>query len=62
MDEKFAPGKYGMVFCPDCKGQGRIHSPDEFEVCQHCGGFGFIREERETDVASRMDTFLAQCV
>jgi len=62
MDEKFAPGKYGMMFCPGCEGQGRICSLDDVEVCQRCGGFGFIREERETDVASRVDTFLAQRV
>lgn len=60
MGEKFAPEKYGMMFCPDCDGQGRICSHDDVEVCQHCGGFGFIRKGKEIHVASKMDPFLTQ--
>jgi DnaJ-class molecular chaperone len=60
MEVRLAPEKYGMMYCPDCDGQGRICSPDDVKVCQHCGGFGFVREERETYAASKMDPFLTQ--
>lgn len=58
MDKKFMPEKYGMMACPICDGQGRIYSPDDVKVCQNCGGFRFIRKERETSVALKMDPIL----
>jgi DnaJ-class molecular chaperone len=62
MDKKFMPEKYGMMACPICDGQGRICSPDDVKVCLNCGGFGFIRKERETYVALKMDPILTQRV
>lgn len=54
MEKKFEPEKYGMMFCPNCEGQGRIFSSDDVKVCQTCGGFGFIiRTGRRTYTASR---------
>ena len=44
MEEKFTPEKYGMMFCPDCDGQGRICGPDDVKICQNCGGFGFVKK------------------
>ena len=45
MDKEFNPKKYGMLVCPICDGCGRIQYAYDVRVCQHCGGFGFIREE-----------------
>jgi hypothetical protein len=39
--EGFNPEKYGMIFCPDCKGSGK--SPTDVKrihVYKVCGGFG----------------------
>ena len=58
MDKQFMPEKYGMTAWTICDGQGRIYSPDDVKVCQNCGGFGFIRKERETYVALKMDPIL----
>ena len=60
MDKKFMPEKYGMKFCPVCEGRGRTGSPDDVKVCKNCGGFGFIRKERETYVPLKMDPILSQ--
>ncbi len=60
MDKKFAPEKYGMMACPVCDGQGRICSPDDVKVCKICGGFGFIRKERETYGRFKMDPILTR--
>jgi DnaJ-class molecular chaperone len=39
----FKPEKYGMVFCPDCKGKGKLpQNPDGFNVCSRCGGNGLV--------------------
>jgi DnaJ-class molecular chaperone len=44
----FNPEKYGMVFCPDCEGKGKLpKNPDCFIVCSRCGGCGAIRKEKE---------------
>lgn len=48
MDKKSTPEKYGMTICPICKGYGRISFSDGSKVCQHCGGFGFIRKQGKT--------------
>jgi len=44
----FNPEKYGMVFCPDCKGKGKLpKDPDGLVVCLRCGGGGVVKKERE---------------
>jgi DnaJ-class molecular chaperone len=48
MDKKFNPEKYTMMVCPVCEGSGRISYPDDVQVCQNCGGFGFIKKEEKT--------------
>ena len=45
MDKKFNPEKYRMMVCPVCEGYGRFSYSDDAQVCQNCGGFGFIRIE-----------------
>jgi DnaJ-class molecular chaperone len=44
VNKTFDPGKYGMVLCPLCKGKGFVINPER-EVCQNCGGFGYIKKE-----------------
>ena len=37
------PEKYGMIFCPYCKGSGKSFTDTEgIGVCKACGGFGLI--------------------
>ena len=48
MDEKFNPEKYGMTFCLECEGYGRISYSDGAQVCKYCGGFGLVRKEGKT--------------
>jgi DnaJ-class molecular chaperone len=44
--EGFDPGKYGMIFCPDCRGSGKsFHDSGRIKVCKLCGGFGLIRKQ-----------------
>jgi uncharacterized OB-fold protein len=40
------PEKYGMVVCPDCKSKGYVGYPKR-QCCPRCGGFGFIKKEKE---------------
>ncbi len=50
MDDPFDPEKYGMLFCIECKGNGKLLNDSEgYEICPKCGGFGFIRKEKEPD-------------
>jgi len=43
------PEKYGMIFCPHCKGSGRSSADAEgVSVCTTCGGFGLIIKTEET--------------
>jgi rRNA maturation endonuclease Nob1 len=45
------PEKYGMIFCPYCKGSGKSFTDTEgIGVCKACGGFGLIikKEERNS--------------
>jgi DnaJ-class molecular chaperone len=54
MDKIFDPEKYGMVFCPDCEGKGKLpNNPDGFLVCSRCGGSGAIRKEDEAPEEDR---------
>ena len=48
MDKKFNPEKYEMTVCPICEGYGRISYSDGAQVCQNCGGFGFVKKEGKT--------------
>ena len=53
MDKTFDPEKYGMTFCPLCKGDGKLAKmPEGFEVCKECGGFGLIKKECQMSVHS----------
>jgi DnaJ-class molecular chaperone len=48
MGNIFDPEKYGMLFCPDCKGKGKLSkSPDVFIVCSKCGGNGVVKKEKK---------------
>ena len=43
------PEKYGMLFCPYCKGSGKSFTDTEgINVCKTCGGFGLIIKKKET--------------
>jgi DnaJ-class molecular chaperone len=42
----FDPNRYGMIFCPDCRGSGRSFADVQgVNVCKVCGGFGLIKKE-----------------
>jgi DnaJ-class molecular chaperone len=44
MEKSFDPEKYEMTFCPLCQGDGKLaKTPEGFEVCKECGGFGLIK-------------------
>ena len=46
--KKFDPGKYGMIFCPNCYGSGRsFDNSEKLHVCKVCGGFGLIKREND---------------
>jgi len=46
MGKTFDPEKYEMMFCPVCKGKGKLlNSGDGFVVCEKCGGFGMVKKE-----------------
>jgi DnaJ-class molecular chaperone len=54
MDKKFSPEKYGMAFCPDCKGKGKLpKNSGGFSVCSRCGGSGVIKKEKEAPEKDR---------
>ncbi len=40
----FDPGKYGLLFCDKCGGSGR----HDDEICEGCGGFGLIKETKQS--------------
>jgi len=47
-DKEFDPVKYGMVFCPECKGSGKsLGIGEETDICRVCGGFGLIKKEEK---------------
>jgi len=40
------PERYGMIFCPSCKGSGKSFTASKgVDVCKVCGGFGAIKKE-----------------
>jgi hypothetical protein len=48
LGERFNPERYGMIFCPQCNGRGKVFKTvKEFEVCMACGGFVLIKTPRE---------------
>jgi len=50
----FNPEKYNMMFCPDCKGKGKLpKDSDGFNVCSRCGGSGVIKKEKNAPEANR---------
>jgi len=50
MGNTFDPEKYRMTFCPLCQGDGKLaETPERFEVCKECGGFGLIKKEEVTE-------------
>jgi hypothetical protein len=50
MDDTFDPQKYGMLFCLKCDGNGKLLNDSEgIEICPKCGGFGFIKKEKDPD-------------
>jgi DnaJ-class molecular chaperone len=50
----FNPEKYGVAFCPDCKGKGKLfknrYGPD---VYSRCGGSGLIINEKKVPEEDR---------
>jgi len=36
-----------MIYCPVCKGSGKLFNGVEKEVYKICGGFGFIKKEEK---------------
>jgi len=47
---RFDPGKYGMIYCPVCKGSGKSFGGVEGGVvCKTCGGFGLIKGDKENN-------------
>jgi DnaJ-class molecular chaperone len=48
MGKIFNPEKYSMLFCPDCKGKGKLpKNSDGFIVCSRCGGSGVVKKEKK---------------
>jgi len=50
LGRSFIPDRYGMIYCPVCKGSGKLlNGVEERVVCKICGGFGYIRKEKENN-------------
>jgi len=50
MESNFDPERYGMLFCLECDGNGKLlNDSDDTKICPKCGGFGFIKKEKEPD-------------
>ena len=44
---RFNPERYGMIYCPVCKGAGKFFDEGEARVvCNICGGFGLIKKKK----------------
>jgi rRNA maturation endonuclease Nob1 len=51
MPGRFNPDRYGMIYCPLCNGSGKLFNElEERVVCKICGGFGFIKKEKENNL------------
>ena len=49
MGTRFNPDRYGMIYCPVCKGSGKIINEIEGRVvCKICGGFGLIKKHKDS--------------
>jgi hypothetical protein len=49
MDNNFDPEKYGMLFCFECDGNGKLlNDSKDSEICQKCGD-GLLREEENSN-------------
>jgi len=47
MSRRFNPDRYGMVYCPVCKGSGKLlNGVEAGVVCKVCGGFGFVKKQK----------------
>lgn len=52
MENHFDPEKYGMLFCIECNGNGKLlNDSEDIEVCPKCGGFGFVKKEEDQNRA-----------
>lgn len=50
MGRRFNPERYGMIYCPVCKGSDKLFNEVEREVVRKiCGEFGLIKKEEEND-------------
>ena len=53
-ENHFDPEKYGMLFCFECDGNGKLlKDSEDIEVCPKCGGFGFIKKEEDPNRIKR---------
>ena len=44
------PEKIGMVRCLRCNGKGSfLKSAGQKEVCEKCGGFGYLKKEKPVE-------------
>lgn len=51
---RFAPEKYGMIYCPNCRGSGKSFSdPKGDNVCKACGGFGLIKKQQKASILDK---------
>jgi hypothetical protein len=42
------PEKYKMITCPSCRSTGKSSNKNkEVKVCRQCGGFRFIKREKD---------------
>jgi rRNA maturation endonuclease Nob1 len=52
----FNTERYGMIFYPQCNGQGKVFKTvKEFEACMACGGFVLIKTPREKQIDGKSD-------
>jgi DnaJ-class molecular chaperone len=61
LSRRFNPNKYGMIFCPNCRGSGRSFADAQgVNVCNVCGGFGLIKKEERK--ATLIESHLFGCL
>lgn len=47
MGRRFNPDRYEMMYCPICKGSGKIiNGLAGRVVCKVCGGFGLVKKHK----------------